>query len=75
MMESPLARMIRQQVFDANVDRLVALNDEQWDFILNDQDKCAWAGGHYYGHDYHEWDILMAHDIKYVQTGLREALI
>lgn len=74
-MESPLARMIKKQVFDANVDRLVALNDEQWDFILNDQDKCAWAGGNYYGHDYHERDILIAHDIKYVQTGLREALI
>lgn len=74
-MESPLARMIKQQVFDANVARLVKLNDEQWDFILNDQDKCAWAGGYYYGHDYHEWEILIAHDIKYVQTGLREALI
>ena len=75
-MESPLARMIKQQVFDANVDRLVALNDEQWDFILNDQDNDgAWAGGNYYGHDYHEWEILIAHDIKYVQTGLREALI
>ncbi|MDC9732626.1 hypothetical protein PSG00_13910 [Proteus mirabilis] len=75
MMESPLARMIRQQVFDANVDRLVALNDEQWDFILNDQDKCAWAGGNYYGHDYHEREIYIAYDIKYVKTGLREALI
>lgn len=29
MMESPLARMIKQQVFDTNVARLVKLNDEQ----------------------------------------------
>lgn len=74
-MESPLARMIKQQVFDTNVARLVKLNDEQWDFILNDQDERVWSGGNYYGHDYHEWEILIAHDIKYVQTGLRETLI
>ncbi|TFT96659.1 hypothetical protein [Proteus mirabilis] len=75
MMESPLARMIKQQVFDANVDRLVALNDEQWDFILNDQDERAWSGGNYYGYDYHEWEIYIAYDIKYVKTGLREPLL
>ncbi|EOE5319301.1 hypothetical protein [Providencia rettgeri] len=75
MMESPLARMIKQQVFDANVDRLVLLNDEQWDFILNDQDERAWSGGNYYGHDYDEWEINIAYDIKYVKTGLREPLL
>lgn len=75
MMESPLARMIKQQVFDANVARLVKLNDEQWDFILNDQDERAWSGGHYYGHDYHEREIYIAYDIKYVKTGLREPLL
>ncbi|HGY2266214.1 TPA: hypothetical protein ACNVDL_001771 [Morganella morganii] len=74
-MKTALGEMIKQQVFDANVDRLVSLSDEQWDFILSDQDERVWSGGHYYGHDYHEWEIIVAHNIKYVKTGLREPLI
>lgn len=74
-MKTALGEMIKQQVFDANVDRLVSLSDEQWDFILNDQDERVWSGGHYYGHNYHEWEIIVAHNIKYVKTGLREPLI
>ncbi|HDU8566893.1 TPA: hypothetical protein RG683_000442 [Morganella morganii] len=74
-MKTALGEIIKQQVFDANVDRLVSLSDEQWDFILNDQDERVWSGGHYCGHNYHEWEIIVAHNIKYVKTGLREPLI
>lgn len=74
-MKSALGEMIKQQVFDASVDRLVLLSDEQWSFILSDQEQCSWAGGNYYGHHYHEWEIFIAHDIKYVKTGLREPLL
>lgn len=74
-MATALGIFIEKQLFDANVDRLISLTDEKWDFILNDQDERAWSGGHYYGHDYHEHEIYVAHNIKYVQTGLREPLL
>lgn len=70
-----LEAAIARYIFDTNVANLIAMSDEQWDFILKDQDECAWAGGHYYGHYYHEHEIFAAHNIKYVQTGLREPLL
>ncbi len=74
-MNNALEKMIKQKLFDAAVDRLVSLSDEQWDFILKDQDEHEWSGGNYYGYDYHEWEIYIAYDIKYVKTGLREPLL
>lgn len=70
-----LGKWIAQKIFHDNVNKLMSLNDEQWDFILRDQDKKIWSGGKYFGIKCSEHEINYAYIKKYVKTGLRESLL
>ncbi|QPB12092.1 hypothetical protein PQD09_gp71 [Providencia phage PSTCR4] len=65
----------QKQNDDIIINSLIALNDEQWDYILADQDSRCWAGGTYYGIVCTEYHIYHAYTDKYVFTGLREPLL
>lgn len=65
----------QQQKDEQIIQSLIALNDDQWDFIISDQDVRCWCGGLYYGIECTEYHIYFAFCEKFVKTGLREPLL